>query len=65
MDTLVAASATEGKPNGSKHAVLIGAVLGALGPLLYYSSRSVRDYILGYGSFLMANSSDHHSDLRS
>src|SRR6266446_2767526 len=51
MDTLLAASATEGKPNGSKHAVLTGAVLGAVGPL-YYSSRPVRDYILGHGLFL-------------
>ena len=51
MDTLLAASATEGKPNGSKHAVLTGAVLGAVGPL-YYSSRPVRDYILGDGLFL-------------
>jgi len=43
-----------------KHAVLTGAAVGALGPLLYYSSRPVRDYILGYGSFLMANRSDHY-----
>src|SRR6266700_7895473 len=35
-----------------KHAVLTGAVLGGLGPLLYYISRPVRDYILGDGLFL-------------
>ena len=35
-----------------KHAVLTGAVLGAVGPLLYYCSRPVRDYILGNGLFL-------------
>ena len=37
-----------------KHAVLTGAVLGAVGPLLYYSSRPARDYILGNGLFLWA-----------
>jgi hypothetical protein len=31
---------------------LIGAILGALGPLLYYTSEAVRDYILGDGGFL-------------
>ena len=35
-----------------KHAVLTGAILGAVGPLLYYSSRPARDYILGNGLFL-------------
>jgi hypothetical protein len=35
-----------------KHAVLTGAAVGALGPLLYYSSRPVRDYVLGNGLFL-------------
>ncbi len=35
-----------------KHAVLTGAILGAVGPLLYYSSRPFRDYILGNGLFL-------------
>jgi uncharacterized membrane protein YbhN (UPF0104 family) len=35
-----------------KHAAFVGAVLGALGPLLYYTSRSARDYILGDGLFL-------------
>ncbi|TMP97072.1 MAG: hypothetical protein E6L07_03555 [Verrucomicrobia bacterium] len=35
-----------------KHAVLTGAAVGALGPLLYYSSRPVRDYALGNGLFL-------------
>ena len=35
-----------------KHAVLTGAVLGAVGPLLYYCSRPVRDYIPGNGLFL-------------
>src|SRR6266704_1443000 len=31
MDTLLAASATEGKPNGSKHAVLTGPFSGLSG----------------------------------
>ena len=35
-----------------KHAVFTGAVLGAVGPLLYYSSHPARDYILGNGLFL-------------
>ena len=30
----------------------IGAVLGGLGPLLYYTSDLIRDYILGDGGFL-------------
>ena len=32
--------------------VWIGAALGALGPLLYYISPAVKDYILGDGGFL-------------
>ena len=35
-----------------KHAVLTGAILGAVGPLLYYTSRPFRDYILGNGLLL-------------
>ncbi len=35
-----------------KHALLTGAALGALGPLLYYSGRPFRDYILGLVLFL-------------
>lgn len=35
-----------------KHAALVGAILGALGPLLYYTSQPARDYILGNGLFL-------------
>src|SRR5438046_6143879 len=35
-----------------KHAVLTGAAVGALGPLLYYSLRPVRGYALGNGLFL-------------
>jgi hypothetical protein len=31
---------------------LTGAAFGALGPLLYYSWRAARDYILGDGLFL-------------
>ena len=32
--------------------IWIGAILGALGPLLYYTSPAVKDYILGDGGFL-------------
>jgi hypothetical protein len=35
-----------------KHAAFAGAILGALGPLLYYTSRPAHDYILGNGLFL-------------
>jgi hypothetical protein len=35
-----------------KHAAFVGAVLGALGPLLYYTSQPARDFILGNGLFL-------------
>jgi hypothetical protein len=35
-----------------KHAAFVGAILGALGPLLYYTSQPARDYILGNGLFL-------------
>ncbi len=35
-----------------KHALLTGAALGALGPLLYYSGRPFRDYVLGHDLFL-------------
>jgi hypothetical protein len=35
-----------------KHAALMGAILGAVGPLLYYISQPARDYILGNGLFL-------------
>jgi hypothetical protein len=30
----------------------IGAILGTIGPLLYYTSPAVKDYILGDGGFL-------------
>jgi uncharacterized membrane protein YbhN (UPF0104 family) len=30
----------------------MGAILGALGPLLYYTSQPARDFILGNGLFL-------------
>jgi hypothetical protein len=32
--------------------IWIGAILGALGPLLYYTSPAMKDYILGDGGFL-------------
>ena len=32
--------------------IWIGAILGALGPMLYYTSPAVKDYILGDGGFL-------------
>ena len=32
--------------------IWIGAILGAIGPLLYYTSPAVKDYILGDGGFL-------------
>jgi hypothetical protein len=35
-----------------KHAAFAGAILGAVGPLLYYTSQPVRNYILGSGLFL-------------
>ncbi len=35
-----------------KHAALVGAILGAIGPLLYYTSQPARDFILGNGLFL-------------
>jgi hypothetical protein len=35
-----------------KHAAFVGAILGAFGPLLYYTSQPARDYILGNGLFL-------------
>jgi hypothetical protein len=35
-----------------KHAAFLGAILGVVGPLLYYLSQSARDYILGNGLFL-------------
>jgi uncharacterized membrane protein YbhN (UPF0104 family) len=35
-----------------KHAAVVGGILGAVGPLLYYTSQAARDYILGNGLFL-------------
>ena len=35
-----------------KYAAFVGAVFGAVGPLLYYISEPARDYILGNGLFL-------------
>jgi hypothetical protein len=35
-----------------KHAAFTGAILGAVGPLLYYTSQPAREYILGNGLFL-------------
>jgi hypothetical protein len=35
-----------------KHAAFVGAILGAVGPLLYYTSQPPREYILGNGLFL-------------
>jgi hypothetical protein len=35
-----------------KNAAFVGAILGAVGPLLYYISQPARDYILGNGLFL-------------
>jgi hypothetical protein len=35
-----------------KHAALMGAILGAVGPVLYYTSQPAREYILGNGLFL-------------
>jgi hypothetical protein len=32
--------------------IWIGAILGAIGPLLYYTSPAVKDYILGDGVFV-------------
>jgi len=34
-----------------KHSAFAGAILGAVGPLLYYTSQPARDYILGNGLF--------------
>ena len=36
----------------SKQAVFFGAVLGAVGPVLYYTWQPARDYTLGDGLFL-------------
>jgi hypothetical protein len=35
-----------------KHAAFVGAILGAMGPLLYYTWQPAREYILGNGLFL-------------
>ena len=35
-----------------KHAAFLGAILGAVGPLLYYTWQPAREYILGNGLFL-------------
>jgi hypothetical protein len=35
-----------------KHAALMRAILGAVGPVLYYTSQPAREYILGNGLFL-------------
>jgi hypothetical protein len=35
-----------------KHAAIVGAIFGAVGPLLYYVSEPTRDFILGNGLFL-------------
>jgi hypothetical protein len=35
-----------------KSAALVGAILGAVGPLLYYIWQPARDYILGNGLFM-------------
>jgi hypothetical protein len=35
-----------------KHTAFVGAILGALGPLLYYTSQPARDFILGNRLFL-------------
>jgi hypothetical protein len=35
-----------------KHAALMGAIIGAVGPVLYYISQPAREYILGNGLFL-------------
>ena len=35
-----------------KYAAFLGAILGAVGPLLYYTSQTARDYILADGLFL-------------
>jgi hypothetical protein len=35
-----------------KHAAFVGAILGAMRPLLYYTSQPAREYILGNGLFL-------------
>lgn len=35
-----------------KHAVFVGAILGAVGSLLYYTSQPAREQILGNGLFL-------------
>jgi hypothetical protein len=35
-----------------KHAAFVGAILGAVGPLLYYTSQPAREFILGNGLFL-------------
>jgi high-affinity K+ transport system ATPase subunit B len=35
-----------------KHAASMGAILGAVGPLLYYTTQPAREFILGNGLFL-------------
>jgi hypothetical protein len=35
-----------------KDAAFVGAIVGAVGPVLYYTSQPVREYILGNGLFL-------------
>jgi len=35
-----------------KHAALLGAILGAVGPFLYYTWQPAREYILANGLFL-------------
>jgi hypothetical protein len=35
-----------------KHAASVGAIFGAVGPLLYYVSEPTRDFILSNGLFL-------------
>jgi hypothetical protein len=35
-----------------KHAALMGAIIGAVGPVLYYISQPAREFILGNGLFL-------------
>jgi hypothetical protein len=35
-----------------KHAAFLGAILSAVGPLLYYTSQPARGFILGNGLFL-------------
>jgi hypothetical protein len=44
-----------------KHAAFAGAILGVVGPLLYYTSQAARDYILGNGLFLGLPRSDRQT----